>query len=526
MKINKMTKLKKNISFLIPSIADIIFISVFLSLSFSAVDSLLSDCDTGYHIRAGEYILETLSIPRQDIFSFHSPSPAWIAHEWLSELIMAIIHNAFGLTGIVIFFSFLVSLVYYFLFKILRSLKFNILVVTAILMLVIASSQMHWLARPHIFSMLFMLIWYYLLDTYQYAHRNHLGLLIPLMLLWVNMHGGFIAGFVLNGIYLFVNIIYFIALKGTDRNLYKKKASVLSLITGACLLVSLINPYGYQILFFPFKLVTEKFYADNVLEFLSPNFHSSYAIPFEFLILLALVIFSISKKRLNSIEILLMLLFAHMALFSVRYIPLFSIIAAPILTKQIELVLEIYDGKFTNIIKKKAVSFSETDASAKGYFWPAIAILLVILLAANGYLMHSFDDKKKPIAAAEFLEQESIKGNMFNEYEFGDYIIYRNYPKYTVFIDGRADMYGVELFKEYFKVLNFETGWEEIIKKYNINWIIFNSNSPFSRYLIQNNNWHLIYADKVANIFVKKIPDNRLLIYKYKHVIPVIAEEK
>jgi hypothetical protein len=521
-----MTRLKKTIPFLVPSFADIIFISVFFYLSFPSMGILLSDCDTAYHIKAGEYILENLSIPKHDMFSFHSPPPEWVAHEWLSEVIMAIIHNAFGLTGIVIFFSFLVSLVYYLLFKILRSLNYNIFIVTAILILVCTSSQLHWLARPHIFSMLFTLIWYYLLDTYQSVHRNYLGLQIPLMLIWVNMHGGFIIGFILNGIYLSASIVHFIIYKATDRNLYMKRALVFSLITGACLFVSIINPYGYKILIFPFKLVAERFYADHISEFFSPNFHYSFVLPFEFMILLTFVIFSISKKRLNLIEIVLMLMFAHMALFSVRYIPLFSIIAAPILTKQIDLILETHDGKFTNAFKKKALSFSETDASAKGYFWPAMAIFLVILLAAKGSFTHSFDDKKKPIAAAEFLEQEFIKGNMFNEYEFGDYIIYRNFPKYKVFIDGRSDMYGVELFKEYYKVRNFETGWEEIIEKHKINWIIFNSKSKFSRYLIQNKDWNLIYSDQVANIFVRKIFDNRFLINKYKNVTPVIMEQK
>jgi hypothetical protein len=526
MMIRKMANLKKNITFFVPSFADIIFIFLFIYLSIPAGGKLLSDCDTGYHIRAGEYILETLSIPRQDMFSFHFPPPDWIAHEWFSEVIIAIIHKAFGLTGIVIFFSFLISLVYYFLLKILRSLNYNILVSTAIVILVCASSKLHWFARPHIFSLLFMLIWYYLLDAYQHAHRNYLALQIALMLLWVNMHGGFIMGFILNGIFLFANIVHFFVRKDADRNLYKKKTIVLSLITGACLLVSFVNPFGYQILFFPIKLITESFYADHIHEFLSPNFHSSFVIPFELLLLLSLIIFSISKKPLNIIEIVLMIVFVHMALFSTRYIPLFSIIAAPILAKQIDLILETHDGKFTKAFKKKALSFSETDSSAKGYFWPSIAILLVILLAAQSSFTHRFDDKYKPIAAAEFLEQESIKGNLFNEYEFGDYIIYRNYLKYKVFIDGRADMYGVELFKEYFKVINLEASWKEILEKYKINWIFFPSNSVFSRFLITNNDWHLIYADKVANIFVKRIPDNKSLINKYNNVAPVIGEEQ
>ena len=108
---------KKILSFLIPSIADIIFLSLFLFLSFSAGKGLLNDVDTGYHIRAGEYIIDTLSIPKQDIFSFLTPPLPWTAHEWLSEVIMAIVHRAFGLTGVVIFFSLIISLVYYLMFK-------------------------------------------------------------------------------------------------------------------------------------------------------------------------------------------------------------------------------------------------------------------------------------------------------------------------------------------------------------------------------------------------------------------------
>ena len=123
---NIMAGTKRSTFFLIPSIADIIFLSLFLLLSFSKGQELLNDGDTGYHIRAGEYIIDTLSIPKHDIFSFLTPPLPWTAHEWLSEIIMAMVHRAFGLTGVVIFFSFIISLVYYLLFKIIRTNNGNI----------------------------------------------------------------------------------------------------------------------------------------------------------------------------------------------------------------------------------------------------------------------------------------------------------------------------------------------------------------------------------------------------------------
>jgi hypothetical protein len=515
----------KIISFLTPSIAAVVFISVFLSQALVATGGLLQDCDTGYHIRAGEYIFNTLSIPKHDMFSFLSPPLPWVAHEWLPEIIMAAIHKIFGLTGIVIFFSFLISIVYYFLFKILQSWNDNIIVTSIVIIFVIVSSQMHWLARPHIFSMLFVLVWYFLLNANQYSNqRKILYLQIPLMLLWVNTHAGFIIGFILNGIYLSGNMVELISSSGPERNVIKKKVILLGLTSAACFIVSLVNPYGYQILLFPFKLVTEKFIMNHIREYLSPNFHLLWILPFEIFLLFTLAVLAISKEKLNLVDLTLILLFLHMSLFSARYIPLFGIIAAPIVTKQLKNLLAVSNGKFLNFLKKKGGSLSEIDASANNFILPAVVFMIVVLLSFSGHLTHSFDPESKPVAASNFLEREYIKGNMFNNDEFGDYIIYKNYPMYKVFIDGRNDMYGVRLLKDYSKMINFETGWEKISERYNITWIIYDSSSPFSRYLIQNKDWYLIYADKVANIFLKNIPENESLIQKYRNVKSIIEE--
>jgi len=515
---------KKIISFLIPSITDIVFISLFLLLSFSAGKGLLGDCDTGYHIRAGEYIIETLSIPKQDIFSFISPPLPWTAHEWLSEVIMAMVHGTFGLTGVVIFFSLIISLVYYLLFKILCKNNDDIIISIFLVLLVLTVSQVHWLARPHIFSLLLILIWYYLLEEYQYNHKNYLYFFPAIMLFWVNLHGGFLAGFILIGIYLFGNVFKFITLEGSEKNTHKKKVKFLALITGSCILVSLINPYGWHILLFPFKLVSNKFIMDHVNEFLAPNFHQLSVKPFEFTIFLLIILLVFSKKRLNIIELLLILLFTHMSLYSGRYIPLFSIIVAPILLRQLRAILEKSDGKFAKFIKKKSYNISEIDSSTKGYLWPLAAILLVFILASAGKIDFKFNAKKKPVAAVEFFTKENIQGNMFNDDEFGDYIIYSAWPEYKVFFDGRSDMYGVDIMKEYLKVYRIKPGWDEVIKKYNIKWTIHNANSVLSMFLMERDDWELIYADEVANIFVKDIPEYQYLIKKYPDVELVIPD--
>jgi hypothetical protein len=521
-----MPHLKKITPYLIPSIADVIFIAIFIYLSFAINGNLLSDCDTAYHICTGDYIVENLSIPNQDIFSFHKPPLAWTAHEWLSEVIMALIHHFSGLTGIVISFSFVIALIYYLLFKIIQTYNDNIITTSVIVLLVLTASQIHWLARPHIFSMLLILIWYFLLDTYQKTGQiKYLYFLPILMVFWVNLHGGFMAGFMLICIYLIANIIYFFISQGDEKKKYLEKNKHLLVIAFICLAVSLLNPFTYHILIFPFKLVSQKFIMDNIAEYLPPNFHSVYIMPFEILLILVLTTTFISKLRLRLNEIGLFLLFLHMSLYSVRYIPLFAIMMAPILAKQVKYITEQMNNKFILFFNKRSENISKIDSQTKGFLWPAMAIFIVFLLAGNNIISHTFDEQKKPVAATEFLLREPIQGNMFNNAEFGDYIIYRAYPQYKVFFDGRNDMYGVEIFKEYCKITDFKPGWEKIIERYNIDWIIYNADSILSRFLIQNENWHLIYADKVANIFVKDIPSNQYLIAKYNDVKPVILED-
>jgi nitrate reductase NapE component len=371
-----------------------------------------------------------------------------------------------------------------------------------------------------------MIVWYYVLDLYHYKDRNYLLLFPFIMIVWVNLHGGFMGGFMLIGIYLFGNFVGYLFPKGDEKEVSLKRFKILALTTIACLAVSLVNPYGFHILLFPFKLTSAKYLMDHVSEFLSPNFHASYAKSFEFLLLFTITLLGRSKLRLNIIETVLLLLFTHMSLYSARYIPLFAIIAAPILARQLQTIEEQSSGKFAGFMRKRASNIAAIDASATGYFWPLASVILVISLASIGTVEFKFDEKIKPVAAVEFLKKEKISGHMFNNDEFGDYIIYSAYPHYKVYIDGRLDMYGAKNVKEYRKITNFEQGWEIILDKYNISWIIYDADSALSRFLFIHKDWKLIYADKVANIFVKNIAANQYLIDKYRTVKPVVIEDK
>lgn len=500
-----------------PSISHLIFVVVLLQLTFNIGNRLLEDADTGYHIRAGEIILETVTVPTHDDFSFRSPKLEWTAHEWLSEVAMALIHRFSGLTGIVLFFIFLISLTYAWFFRIVRSYGRIFLADLAIVLLVIACSQIHWLARPHIFSLPLMILWYSILDRFEYGEKNLLYLLPPLMLLWVNLHGGFIIGIVLIGIYLFGNLCRFLTSNEGAGQAPRRRIAYLGITLCACVLVSLANPQGYRILLFPFKLATNSFLMDHVDEFQSPNFHEN----FFFLVFLVFTfgILILSRTGMNLIEWMLVLLFFAMSLSSERYIPLFGIIVAPVLAKHAGgLVENRRDSRFAGAIGRSSGRIAAIDENSRGYLWPVGAVLLALLFAGSGKIHFQFDPKKKPVSAVEFLEKENLKGNMFNNDEFGDYVIYKAYPRYKVFVDGRSDMYGSDNFKEYSEIASFGPSMESLVRKYDINWIFFDSDSFLSRYLVQNRDWHLIYSDPVASIFIRNTPENRDVIERYGNV--------
>jgi hypothetical protein len=437
-------------------------------------------------------------------------------------VIMSLVHSGFGLTGIVIFFAFLLSCTYYFLFRMLRTDKGNILLAVVIALLVVASSMLHWHARPHIFSLVLTLGFYYILDSFQNDRKNYLFLLPLLMLFWVNLHGGFITGFVLLGVYFIGNLVR--CRDAGERQGAVRKLKLLVLVSLVSLVACLLNPFGYHILLFPFNLVGNKYLMDHVQEFLSPNFHEP--LPFKYLLLLLIAFIGISSRKLSAIELLLILIFLNMALFSVRYITLFAIIAAPIMVRYGDRLFEGLQGRTKKLLETRGDRFASIDSMSRGHLWPIAGLVVVVCLATNGQLVRTFDPKLRPAAAVKFLKKEPIKGNMFNNDQFGSYIIYSAWPQYKVFFDGRSDMYGVKRMKEYFNISSFQPGWEKIIDKYRIGWIIFNADSELSRYLQQRADWKLIYADKVAHIFVRNCPEYQYLVTRYNDVKPLPPDTK
>jgi hypothetical protein len=504
------------------SIADVIFITILVCI-LSGYGHLLDDANVGVHIRVGEYMLDNFTIPTHDIFSYTRPPLAWTPPDWLADLIFALLHKSFGLTGVVVFIAFVIAAIYVILFKFLRSSGVSMIVAVLTVILAAGASGIHWLARPHIFGLVLLLVWYIILDTYQYKHKNYLYLLPFLMLLWANLHGSFIMGFILLLVYIAGNFLKAHFAK-EERGDASHRTKVLILFFFLCLFASLVNPQGHKILFLPYGLTTNRFVIERTIEWLSPNFH--HLLIYEYMLLMMILVFGISAKRLNIIEAILVLMFTHMSLFAGRFAPFFAVIISPIVGKQIDWLIEELRGKgLIEEIISTSDNMAAVDSKTKWHLWSIVAMAVVVIMCFSGKLNYRFDENKMPVDAVQFLKKEKIEGKVFNNDGFGSYIIYAAWPQYEVFYDGR-DMYGKERTEEYLKVADVERGWKDVLKKYDITWIIYNNESTLSNLLLETDDWRLIYSDKVANIFVKNIPDNQSLIRKYPNVKPCATRQK
>ena len=503
---------QKIAEFFLPSLSQMAFAIVFIVCFTNSGSFLLGDGDTGYHIRTGEIILKDLSVPRHDPFSFITPPLPWTAHEWLSEVVMAIVHKALGIQGIVFLFALLLATTYWLLFRAIRSRHRNILVDLLVLVLVILSSRIHWHARPHVFSLLLIVVLYHVLILHQENRGNYLYAIPPMMLFWVNLHGGFIVGFLFMGIFLSDYFLGFLASKGEERLVLAHKGKQLSLVCAVSVLAACVNPFGVHAFLFPFRIVSETYLMNHVQEFLSPNFHE--VVPYRYLLIFLIGMLGLSRARLNLAELMLVLLFTSMSLYSVRYIPLCAIVYAPMLSKYGGILIQQYEGRGSRLLQERSARYEKIDASSKGYAIPLVVLIVFTALAA-GRIPVRFPEKTAPKAAIDFLRANPIRGNMFNNDEIGDWVIYWLYPRYKVFMDGRSDMYGEPILKEYFRVTDIESGWKDVLYKYDINYIFYYTDSVLVRHLSTDAGWRRIYTDNVASIFLRNTLENAETIARY-----------
>src|SRR5579863_6132725 len=323
---------------LLPSFTDIAFLMpmVFLFGRMGGLRVLLGDCDTGWHIRTGEWIVANHQVPAGDIFSFSKTGDPWFAWEWLSDVVFAWLNSHGGLRTVVLFAILMISLTFALLFRLLRT-KSSPFVAIAVTVLAAAGSSIHWLARPHLFTLLFLVLFYAALEEVREGRTRlwgipYLAILPVATILWTNLHGGFVAGIVMIGAYgageLLTLLFAGASSQGDRRPELRRKAGYYFLSALGCLVASLINPYTWRLHAHMVTYLRDPFISQHIVEFLSPSFHHPSAIFFEAMLVLGAVAAARILSKGGFTQPLLMLIWAHGALLATRNIPIFLIVAA------------------------------------------------------------------------------------------------------------------------------------------------------------------------------------------------------
>jgi hypothetical protein len=302
-----------------PSVVDVFFCALLLTafLRPAGLEALLFDGDTGWHIRTGELVLATGRAPAADPFSFTRPGQPWFAWEWLSDVIFALLWRWKGLAAVAAFSGAVISLSAAILFSRLLERGAGLAVAILVSMAAVSASSVHYLARPHVFSILLYVVALGMLERDRTRPGPALWLLIPLTALWANLHAGFVAWC--------VTPAALAAVCALERD-WPRMRRYAALAAG-CAAASLANPYGWRLQAHVVEYLSSGWIMNHVQEFQSPSIRSEGMVVYAVLLLGA----AVATAGADRFEAALALLWGFASLRSARHAPLFAIVAAPVI---------------------------------------------------------------------------------------------------------------------------------------------------------------------------------------------------
>jgi hypothetical protein len=496
----------------LPSFADLFFLILLGILAYSPMSAgLLRDADTGWHIRSGELILATLAVPRTDPFSYTRHGEPWYAWEWLYDVVVAAIHHASGLNGVVLFTAVIISVTFALLFRFILRRSRNLAVAAFLTLLAAAAAQVHMLARPHVLSWLLSLLWVEHLLRWEKGERSAV-LWFPLwMLLWVNLHAGFILGLGLLGIFAVGSVWSSLTVP--------REGQILRLTTVflLCLLATLVTPYGWRLHIHVYQYLSDSYLMNAIDEFNSPNFHVSVYSYFELLIPLVIVAAMFGRERITPTGFLLLLFSLYAGLYASRNIPMAAILIGLVLGPPLTLAItprsdRSFGPRWLRSLWDAGQDISEgmarLESRLHGHVLAVVVTAASVALVLHGgrvgsrqWLAAHFDEKTFPVKAAQFLAQQGIRDHLFSTDSWGAYLIYSLYPETEVYFDDRHDFYGEAFIKEYRKAIEGSRQWRDPLDRYQVRWVLMPVDSPLSSLLRESRDWRVDYDDGFAIIF-------------------------
>ncbi len=446
--------------------------------------NLLHDGDTFFHIAAGNWIWAHAQVPTSDPFSFTMRGAPWIAHEWLAELIFAGAYAALGWVGVVALTAAAIAATYYLLARFLdRRLPLSATSIGLAASFILAAP--HLLARPHVLTMPILVVWMAALERTRPGGRPPSLFILPLMSLWANLHGGFVIGLGLIGIYAAEALF-----AAAD---WPARRSVVLAWAGfflAAAIAAILTPNGIEGPLFAFRLAHESFSLDFISEWHSTEFARFQ--PLEIWILGLLVLGFSLRPRVPWIGMALLLGLVHLALVHSRNADLLALIGPMLLAAPVGLALG-----------GAAPRGGDTRPGLRLHVAGGAAVALATLIAWLNPILPQ-DSRVAPIDALAAATAAGVTGPVFNAYDFGGYLVFAGVAP---FVDGRVDVYGDTFMREYaVAVAARGDALARLLDRYHIAWTLLAPQMPAVGALDHAPDWVRVYADASAVIHRRRPP--------------------
>ena len=434
------------------------------------------DADTYWHIAAGRWMLENQAVLRIDPFSYTFAGHPWQTQEWQGEIIMALAYIGLGWNGIALLFAFAAALTMGLLGRHLAR-WLNGFVLIAVLVLSFECLATSLVARPHLLALPLLEMWTAGLLIAREEGRAPSWKLLPLMLLWTNLHASFVIGLLL--------IVPF----ALEAMLEESPGSARrwGVFFGLALLASMISPHGIYGLIFPFRLMAMPS-LELINEWEPTNFQSLEPAGLGIAVAAALYVLLSRGVRVKPLRIAVLLGFLYLALAHVRHQMLIAIIGPLLLAEPL--------GRALQIVPSSEPPRRNLAARL------AFALFLATLTALRLWLpIVRADSPTTPGEALAHVPASLVHAPVLNEYAFGGYLIFNDIRP---FIDGRAELYGNGFLARYGRIIRPDR--DELLAtldKYHVRWTILAPGNPAADVMDLLPGWHRLYADRWAVVHVK-----------------------
>jgi len=490
-----------------PSLFDVLLIAVpfwFFSLADGGLGLLLADGDTGWHIRTGEWILEQGRFVYRDLFSFTRPGEPWFAWEWLSDVILALLHKAGGIQAVALFGMVAGVAFCGVVFRHMVWQGARMWIALPLAFLCFGSATLHLLARPHMFTMVLVPAAAWWIEADRRRPGRSVWLLVPLAAVWANLHGGWPA------------LIVLLALAAAGTALEEAagprrwgRAGRYAALAAASLAATLLNPYGWKLHLHIAQYLQADYIRNFVGEFRAPSFRGEPMMHYELALLAALAVAGVMLSRRQFVAPLWILFWAHASLQSARHIPLFVGVAMPFVAALIQRAWDDWASRAGRRSAPAVLSALAEEAAPqlqRVSLWPAVVLLLVCLRVIPMPYFADFPEERFPSPMVEKHREVWAGARIFTQDQWADYLIYRLWPSVTVFFDGRSDFYGRELATEYIRAYQGKPGWEEVLEKYRFDTVLVPPEAALGSLLKISPAWQLVDDDGKALLFRKRTP--------------------